>query len=275
MLKTLFVLFKGFMVGGTMTVPGVSGGSMAMILGIYDRLITSIASFTKNPKKNALFLIEFGLSALLGIGIIARFVISPLLDAYKMPVSYFFLGAVAGGIPIIFKTAGVKKFSVGKVLWPIVGIIAVLLISLIPSGIFSSGQGFTLWSVLLQIFGGVIIAVALILPGISVAQMLLMLGLYEPIMSINSFDDIFVFIPLGIGVLVGSIVCAKLMQKAMARFPQQTYLIVFGFLLGSLPKLFPGIPMGLENILCMGTLVLGFLFIFLLQTFESKKTLSD
>lgn len=272
MLKSLFVLFKGFFIGGTMMVPGVSGGSMAMLLGIYDRLISSIASFRKNPKKNALFLIKFCLGAVLGITLFSSFVIVPLLNAYPLPVSYFFLGAVAGGIPLIYKTAGVKKFSFNAVAYPIIGIILVLLIAIIPAGLFTPSNTLSVLNVLLQVAGGIIIAAALILPGISVSQMLLMLGLFEPLLkAIETVTGLVNFIPLGIGLLLGCLLSAKFMEKAMQKFPQPTYLIVFGFLLGSLGELFPGLPTGFNIPICILTFAAGFCFIYLLQVLESKK----
>ena len=137
MLKSLFIIFKGFFIGGTMMVPGVSGGSMAMILGIYNRLIESIATFKRNPAKNTVFLIKFCIGAVLGIALFSRFVITPLLLRFPLQVSYFFLGAVAGGVPMIYKTAGVKKFNLNAIIYPVIGIIMVLLISLIPEGLFT------------------------------------------------------------------------------------------------------------------------------------------
>ena len=92
----ILTALKGIIIGGTMLVPGVSGGSMAMILGIYDRLITSVSSFTRRKKENLAFLIIFSLSGILGILLFA----SPLLrliERYPMPMLYFFLGQWQAG----------------------------------------------------------------------------------------------------------------------------------------------------------------------------------
>ena len=272
MIKSLVTIFKGFFIGGTMMVPGVSGGSMAMILGVYERLIESIASFRKNPAKNVAFLIKFCIGGLLGIALFSKFVITPLLTKFPLPVSFFFLGAVAGGIPIIYKTSGIKKFSLNAVIYPLIGMIFVLLIAVIPEGIFSPGNTLSVWSVLIQILGGVIIAVGFILPGISVSQLLLMLGLYESVISAIDTLNILPFIPLGIGLLIGSLLCAKGMEKAMEKYPEPTYLIILGFLIGSLPEIFPGVPMGINIPICILTFVVGFCFIYFLQKLEGKKS---
>lgn len=268
MLKSLLVIFKGFFIGGTMMVPGVSGGSMAMILGIYNRLIESIANLRKDPVKNIVFLLKFCVGAIFGIVLFSRVVISPLLELFPLQVSYFFLGAVAGGVPMIYKTAGVKKFNLNAVIYPVIGIIFVLLIAIIPEGLFTPSETYSIGTIVLQLIGGGLIAVGLILPGISVSQLLLMFGLYSSIISINGIGDLLPLIPLGIGALIGALLSAKLMDKAMKKNPEATYLIVFGFLLGSLYELFPGLPMGLNIPICIATFVAGFCFIYFLQKLE-------
>ncbi len=326
-LNHLVVALKGMWIGGTMTVPGVSGGSMAILLGIYDRLIFSISKFTKDIKNNIIFLVEFVLGAGVGLVLFSQFILM-LLQKYTMPTSYFFLGAVAGGIPLIIKEANIKKsdflnkktgkydhYTVGKIflyiLYAFIGIGFVYLISLIPEGVFAAnesgiqnflikiaggvivaialvlpgisiGIGFVylislipegvfaanesgIQNFLIKIAGGVIVAIALVLPGISVSQMLLMLGLYEEVFgSIKNFD-ILPLIPLGIGLVAGIILSTLAIGKAIEKHPQATYIIVFGFVLGSLPELFPGMPNGSEIFVCLLTAILGFAVIMLIM----------
>lgn len=279
-LNHLVVALKGMWIGGTMTVPGVSGGSMAILLGIYDRLIFSISKFTKDIKNNIIFLVEFVLGAGVGLVLFSQFILM-LLQKYTMPTSYFFLGAVAGGIPLIIKEANIKKsdflnkktgkydhYTVGKIflyiLYAFIGIGFVYLISLIPEGVFVANES-GIQNFLIKIAGGVIVAIALVLPGISVSQMLLMLGLYEEVFgSIKNFD-ISPLIPLGIGLVAGIILSTLAIGKAIEKHPQATYIIVFGFVLGSLPELFPGMPNGSEIFVCLLTAILGFAVIMLIM----------
>ena len=98
----LKIFLKGLCVGGTMLVPGVSGGSMAMILGIYDKLITSVSSFFACKKRNALFLLLFALGGGAGMLLFAN----PLLylpQRYPLVLRWFFIGAVAGSTPMMLK----------------------------------------------------------------------------------------------------------------------------------------------------------------------------
>lgn len=259
--RNISVLLKGLVIGGTMTVPGVSGGSMAMILGIYERLISSISSFLKNIKENLIFLSVFLAGSFLGMFLFANGVLK-LMEAYPMPVRYFFVGAVAGGIPLIFKEAKVKKVTWSAIIYCIIGILAVWLISLLPSGLFSSQNSVGITGILLQILGGFIVAVALVLPGISVSQMLLMLGLYEEVMQAIRTLDLLSILPLGIGVVVGILLTTKFLESLMNRYPQPTYLIVLGFILGSIPELFPGFAFNFTQVISVVTAIMGFLAVY-------------
>ncbi len=280
MKEILINFFKGLWTGGTMTVPGVSGGSMAMILGVYDRLVYSVSHIFKDFKKSFLFLLQFGLGGVLGFFLFAGF-ISRLLEnpTLSIPLHFFFLGAVAGGIPIIFKSAKVKKFSAGCILYPIIGIICVVLISFLPEGLFSvnSSDGMVKF-ILLQLFGGFIVAFALVLPGISTSQMLNMLGIMDELYAVIDARDIMgllKYIPLAVGGVVGTFVIAKILEPAIEKFPQATYLIIFGFLLGSLPELLTGVDFSagtiLSWILSVIAVAAGFAALYFMSRLEIKR----
>lgn len=112
MKKTMLTGLKGMIVGGTMLVPGVSGGSMAMILGIYDQLIMAVSSFRRAPGRNFRFLLMFSLGGGLGMLLFARPLLQ-LIEAYPMEMLYFFLGAVAGGVPLIYSQARTQALPGG------------------------------------------------------------------------------------------------------------------------------------------------------------------
>ncbi len=257
------VFLKGIWIGGTMTVPGVSGGSMAMLLGIYDRLIRAVNSFWKDKGK-ILFLVVFVLGGGLGIVLFSGSLLH-LIELYPMPLKYFFLGAVAGGIPVIFREAKIKKNSIEVLLYPVIGILIVMLLSYIPSGVFSPQEGSGFVGVILQFTGGILTAAALVLPGISVSQMLLMLGMYVSVMENISSLQIVPLIPLGIGVIAGVLLTAKIMERLMDKYPQGTYLIIFGFLFGSISELFPGIPQGQELVISIFMALAGFSALYWMQ----------
>ncbi|MDF2908337.1 MAG: hypothetical protein K0R34_3658, partial [Herbinix sp.] len=118
----LSIMLKGFVIGSSMSVPGVSGGTMAILLGIYDKLIGSISNFLKDLKDNIIFLMKFCIGAAVGIGSLA-FVIEWLLDRFPLPVSFFFLGAVIGGIPALYKKTKESKWKLSSALYFLVGLV--------------------------------------------------------------------------------------------------------------------------------------------------------
>lgn len=249
-------ILKGLIIGATMLVPGVSGGTMAMILGVYDRLISAVSSFLKNPKSNLAFLGLF----VLGAGIGAFFFATPiswLLEHYMMPTTYFFWGAVFGGVPLIEKKSGIKKISWDVILYMLLGAVSVVLISLIPNdtGLFGQSGGA---QILTLLAAGIISAIALVLPGISVSHFLLILGVYEKLLNaIRCFDFLFL-LPLGLGLMIGIFCFCKILENAMSKYPKQTYLIILGFILGSVAQIFPGIPGGIYLPVCIVTAAVGF-----------------
>lgn len=256
---------------GTMLVPGVSGGSMAMILGIYDRLITSVSSFTRRKKENLAFLIIFSLSGILGILLFA----SPLLrliERYPMPMLYFFLGAVAGGIPLIIKQSGVQKVSWRSALYLILGLMTVSLFALIPSSGSQSEMTAGPAGFFLLMAAGFIAAAALVLPGISVSYLLLLMGIYDEMMRAVSEFYLPFLLPLGAGLILGIVLITKALEYALTRRPHPTYFIILGFIIGSMAEIFPGIPSGSELLLCALTLTAGFLAIWSLSRIEMKKS---
>lgn len=279
------VFLKGLWIGGTLSIPGVSGGSMAMILGVYEQLIVSFNTLFRphaNKKESILFLVCFVLGALLGVMLFASGVLW-LMQRYPTPMIFFFCGCVGGGVPLIFAKAGgfqnsqpIQTFKDrlydGLIFfcWIAVGLCIMYLIALIPSGLFHSSAAFSLQSFLLQILGGLLTAAALVLPGISVSHMLYILGLYEQIMAgIAAFDVLGLF-PFVLGVLGGVVLTSRMMETLLRRYKRQTYLIVLGFVLGSVVELFSGVNLTFVSPLCFFLSLCGFCLVYGLFRFGNR-----
>lgn len=114
------------------------------------------------------------------------------------------------------------------------------------------------YTYLLLVVAGFIAAIALVLPGISVSYMLLLMGLYDETMRAASEFYLPFLIPLGFGLVVGILLTTKLLENLMQNYPQPTFLIILGFILGSILELYPGIPQNEEIFICALTLILGF-----------------
>jgi putative membrane protein len=244
--SNVMIMLKGFIIGSSMSVPGVSGGTMAILLGIYDKLIGSISNFLKDMKGNILFLMKVCIGAVVGIGSLA-FVIKWLMEKFPFPVSFFFLGAVIGGVPALFKRTKESKLKISSAVYFILGLIIVISIGFIPVGNFDISVGSGLTHYLMLLVTGIVIALALVLPGISTSHMLLVLGMYDAmLLAITKFDIVYIGI-LGISTLIGIFLITKPIEWTMNRFPHQTYCMIIGFVLGSTSEIFrdkilPAVP---------------------------------
>ncbi len=251
-----------------MLVPGVSGGSMAMILGIYDRLIEAVSDFFKDMKSNFVFLFLFVVSAGAGMLLLAKPILS-LLDSYPKAMGFFFIGAVAGGIPAIYTQAQIKTISWKYVLYVAAGMVVVAMLSVFPTSELATTVSGERTAFTFLVIAGLVAAAALILPGISVSYLLLIMGLYHELMrAISELDMAFLF-PIGIGLLAGIILLTKGLKFIMTRYPQISYLTILGFVIGSLAEVFPGVPIGTEWILSVLAALVGFYFIYTLSKAES------
>lgn len=247
--KRFMVTIKGLIIGSSMAVPGVSGGTMAIVLGIYDRLLSAISGIRKNFKENAWFLIRFGLGAAIGLVLFYE-LIGHLLEVFPIPVAALFFGAVIGGIPTLFCKIKpdkiTSKFCISSVLWGVLGVVIVLGVANIleilkwlgaigpdVTSLVSNTNSITFANVLLWIVTGFVISIALILPGISTSHMLIILG----ITSILSMP-LPALAVIGISLLVGIFAITKPLEWAMNRFTRPTYCVIIGFVLGSLWDIF-------------------------------------
>lgn len=277
MKNILSTVLKGLWIGGTLTVPGVSGGSMAMILGIYDRLIESVGAFLHrggDKKKAFFFLLEAGCAGIVGFVLFSGLV-SMLMERFPLELCFFFAGAVAGGIPIILKSAEIHRPKAFDLVFVLLGIAAVFGISKIPQGLFSIPLTLSVGGILLQLLCGILVAIGFVLPGVSLSQMLYVLGIYEELMNHVSKLNILPLIPLGIGAVIGVLLTAYAVEQLLKRFPRTTYLIIFGFMLGSLPEIFSGKNFSgfgaLNYLICALLAFIGFAAIFAVSLPELRK----
>lgn len=279
MKNSFSVIYKGFLIGSTMLVPGVSGGSMAMILGIYERLLSSVSSFSKDKKGNSIFLLLFIGGAAIGILLLAKPLLG-LLESYPTPMQCFFIGAVAGGIPAIMKQAQIKKITGKHIFYLAAGFLLVMGISFFPSELLQteiSADGGKMAEVnsntvnyVFLLAAGIIAATALVLPGISVSYFLLVLGLYHELMRAISEFDLSFLLPMGLGIVIGVLLVTKALETVLKKYPQAAYMTILGFVIGSVIEILPQRPHGMEWLLSIAAVVLGFFFISTLAEPEEK-----
>lgn len=223
------IFAKGVLVGGTMTIPGVSGGTMAILLGIYEPLLGALSHMRKEFRSSAVLLLVFGMGAASGILGFSGALLT-CMERYPAVTACFFMGAVAGGIPSLLKKGE-------RNLWALLGGGAgVLLLEQIPGDLLAlKGSGPT--GILLQIAAGFLVAAALILPGISVSQTLVLLGIYEPFFQALRTGRLLTVLPLAVGTVGGIFALAGLLEKALLRYPRYMYSMILGFVAASLGQL--------------------------------------
>jgi len=250
----------GLIIGVSMLIPGVSGGTTALICGIYYKLIVAVDSFFEQPKENLKLLLSVATGGVIGILAFSK-IILVTYNTYKIPMLYLFIGAVLGSVPLLIKSAGVKKINLKTFIYPLLGIIIVILLELVPKDLFViNADGILEYFILF--FVGIILATALVLPGISFTYMLLILGLYEQTLSaIENFNITFLF-SMGTGVILGIFLTAKVIRIILREYPKQTYLVIIGFVIASLRDVFPGIPTGSELIVSIILLFVSFYIIY-------------
>lgn len=230
------VILKALWIGSTMTIPGISGGTMAVIVGIYEELISSINGLIKEPKKHLPFLLQFVLSACIGFILFARLVTTLLASPkYGNIIKFIFVIIILAGIPFLYKKANIKALTLAHILYIFAGILIVISISSLPSDLFMEKEGFL--NLFIQLIGGIIIAIALVLPGISVSHMLYILGIYESVMhSVYTFHW-FNLVPLLLGVVLGTFATTSLLEKLLKKYPDKVYMTILGFVAASLTTL--------------------------------------
>lgn len=262
-MKQLTHFLKGVSIGATMMIPGVSGGTMALILGIYHDIINAISNIFKDFKKHALFLLIVGLGGVVGLMAIS-WIVDYFLTNYNYPTMFLFCGVVLGGLPVLFKESNVGTKRNIDFIWFIIGVAIVgglLYLDTVYDKSLFTFTTLSAGSFIYLFVAGVIVSVALILPGISTSFLLLFLGLLEPTMLAIKMYNFVYLMPLTAGVLFGVMATTKLLEMLMTKKTRPTYLMIIGFVIASLAKVFPGVPDGINIIICLITFVTGYLLV--------------
>ena len=256
--KGIVNFLNGLILGISQVVPGVSGGTIAIVLGVYFELIEAINHFTQDLKKHAKLLLPLLLGVVCGILLFSS-IINFLLIHYSFPTMLFFIGLVAGIIPHIFAKVKEKgqKVKKGEVLLICVPFLVLLVISGLRSSSVADPvdiiERIDIPFMVFIFFSGILAAASLIIPGFSGSFVLLLLGIYP--LAIYSLSNIRilladitnitllinickVLLPLGIGIIIGGLSMAKLIEKLLRNHTKIIYSIILGLLFGSILILF-------------------------------------
>ncbi|OHO71484.1 DUF368 domain-containing protein [Staphylococcus sp. HMSC036D05] len=262
-------ILKGFGMGTSDLVPGVSGGTIALLLGIYDGFISSISGlFSKRFWPSLKFLLPIIIGMGLAIAILSN-LFNYLLSHYEISTMFFFTGLIIGIIPYLLKVSDFKRtFETKHYLMVLVGIVILFVITLLNNGDKHSGETLSLsFSLIIKYFiAGMFASSAMLLPGISGSFMLLVFGAYGTVMfSISelvklNFSALPILLIVGLGILTGFMVSSRIIQYFLHHHSTMTFALIIGFVIGSIFAVYPGLPEnGLTWAISLTTLIVGFL----------------
>ncbi len=245
-LRTFLV---GIVLGVANVIPGVSGGTMAVVFGVYDRLIDAITLNLKKIVKDLPFLLLLGAGLVTGI-ILFSHLVTWFFGRWPYQTNFFFLGIILGSVPFIHKRARGSGFTAGSWVAAAFGFAVMVAMFLLDSG---KGGAAAVTdptpATLAWLFGmGFVAAVTMIIPGISGSFVLLILGAYETIVRAVSDMNIPLLVPVAFGVVAGLLLGAQLVRFLLGRFHGLTYGAILGLVVGSLLPVFPGVPSGFGGI---------------------------
>ncbi|HCD4138767.1 DUF368 domain-containing protein [Staphylococcus aureus] len=244
-------ILKGFAMGTSDLVPGVSGGTIALLLGIYNQFISSISGiFSRRFWPSFTFLIPIIIGMLLAMGSLSN-LFNYLLSQHHILTMFFFGGLIIGIVPYLLKISNYKtSFTTKHYMMVIAGIAILIVITLMNNGDKHAGETLTLsTSLIIKYFiAGMCASSAMLLPGISGSFMLLVFGVYGTVMLAISevvklnFAGLPILLAVGFGVLAGFIISSKIIQYFLTHHKLMTFALIIGFVVGSLFAVFPGLP---------------------------------
>lgn len=240
-------ILKGMLIGIANIIPGVSGGTMMVSMGIYDKLIHCITHLFSEFKESVKFLFPIAIG--MGIAIIASaFGLEWLFESFPIQANLLFIGLILGSLPILWKNVKGNRMKIGH-------LIAALAFFALVVGLaaFGGAEGaaadlsFGVVNVLKLFVVGVIASATMVIPGVSGSMVLMLLGFYQPILgaitdfieALTSFDmdgilaGIGILAPFGIGVVAGIFAVAKMVEIIFEKFPLYAYWAIIGLVVAS------------------------------------------
>jgi putative membrane protein len=268
MIDWLLRFVKGALIGTGFILPGVSGGALAAIFGLYQRIIGFIAHITRDFVKNVLFFIPVGLGALFGMFLLAR-PLSFFLEHYETYVVWGFIGCIVGTLPSLWQEAG----KAGRTPRHYVILIG------------TAGGGFCLlWAAKLflqaqipltigtWIFAGFLIAAGILIPGLSPSNFLVYLGMYKPMVDAFKGLDFFVLLPLFLGAAICLFSLSTLVDLLLRKIYAGLFHFVVGIVIASTLMIVPTEYNYLSagTAICIATLLAGGALGFWMSRLEEK-----
>ena len=242
-------IVKGMVIGVANIIPGVSGGTMAVSMGIYDKLIRSVTHLFSEFKKSIKVIIPVVIGAGVGIVILSA-IIQYLLGHFPVQTNFLFIGLIVGGLPVILtrlKGTG-KKVSLGNLITLCVFFALVVLMAALGEGVEHSADVSGSFLDMFKLFGvGIVASATMVIPGVSGSMVLMLMGYYSNIIDAitrlayytMNFDiqgimmECSILVPMGIGIVIGIFAIAKLVEIVFQKLPNYAYSAIIGLIIAS------------------------------------------
>lgn len=273
-------ILKGSAIGAANVIPGVSGGTLAFVFGIYDKLTEAIGEFITASKDKkvefAKFLIQVGFGAILGIVFFAK-LIEILYRNSSEVTNMFFTGLIVASIPLIYKD---EKNNINKssLLYFIMGFIVVLIFGFLggseveKSSIMNINKGISLIYSLKLFVCGLLAAGTMVVPGVSGSLLLLLLGEYYNVLSYVNNRNLIAIAIIGGGAVIGIVVFAKLIDYFLKKKRTITMFFILGLVSASAFEIFPKISLNALSILFdILAFILGFALVMLVNNLDKRE----
>ena len=245
MKNNLILILKGFVLGIANIIPGVSGGTLAITLGIYEKLIETISHFKDKIKENFKFLLFLVIGVAIALLVFSN-VVSFCLDKYPFATILFFIGIILGGVPKLFNKIKTEFKISNLVIGLITFAIVIAMTFLNTNDKVISLETLNIFKIITLFFSGVIASASMLLPGISGSFVLMLIGYYKPIIDSikdltrfnNLGHNVVILLSMGLGIIVGIVCAAKLIEWLLKKYEIPTYYGIVGFVIASIISIF-------------------------------------
>lgn len=269
-MKFILDVIKGIFIGIANIIPGVSGGTMAVSMGIYDDIISSITHLFSQFKKSVTTLFPYFIGMALGL-VGLSYLIEMLFANYSLQTNCAFIGLILGGIPILLKRLKGKKIGLGCIVTFVLFFVGIIGLTLVGGERTDVVITITAVEMVKLFFIGVIASATMVIPGVSGSMILLLIGYYNPILSTitgflnavkaldfaTAWQCVLVLAPFGIGVIVGIFAIAKIIEILLANYEALTFSGILGLVVASPIAIL--ITSGVPSTVSTGTAVVSFI----------------
>ena len=240
-------ILKGIVIGMGIVIPGVSGSVIAILLGVYEKVLSILNNFVSDKKNNILYLSKISIGVLIGMSIFGNIILF-LMKKCNVLISFIFVSLILGSIPSLINEIKKQNKKFNKKLFFITLILSFMMFYLGNIDILQlDNYSGSIKSILLLVLGGFLFIAGKIIPGISSSFFMMILGLYNYVLMFmsNPFNftiyEYIEFIPFVIGCIIGFIVLIKFINNCLNKKFEQTYSCIIGFVAGSIFSIIPPI----------------------------------